>query len=94
MGSAFLQPVGIRRRAVEVFISRITPRGEACERLGHQDSAPRFDPAVNLPRNEQIVLIPESFIDLEPKCRQRDVDTAAGKRHRNGPLCFRGPELK
>src|SRR5450755_4815673 len=78
--AAFLQPVGIRRRAVEVFIRRITPRGETCERLGRQDSALRFDPAVNLPRNKQIVLIPKSFIDLEPKCRQRDVDTAAGMR--------------
>src|SRR5208283_5234307 len=42
--------------------------------------APGFDPAVNLPRDEQIVLVAESFIDLEGKCRQRDIDTAAGER--------------
>jgi hypothetical protein len=47
-----LEPLGIRRWAVELFIRRITSRGEARERPGHRNATPGFDPAINLPRDE------------------------------------------
>jgi hypothetical protein len=44
------------------------------------DEGPRLDPAVNLPRDEHVVLVPEILADLEAERSQGDIDAAARER--------------
>src|ERR1700674_3238619 len=79
------QPLGGGRWATEILIRRIAPRSETLDRPVHRDQVPRFDPAINLPRDKHVVLVPDSLVDLKGECRKGDIDAATGARELNRP---------
>jgi hypothetical protein len=63
-----------------VLVRRIAAGRQAGDRLRGADQASRFDAAIYLPGDEQVVLVEKGFPDLKPKGGKRNIDATAGER--------------
>jgi hypothetical protein len=73
------QPLRVRGRTGQILIRRIAAGLQASGWLRCSDQASRFDPALDFPGDEQVVLIEKGFANLKLKGGKWNIDSTAGQ---------------